>query len=74
VGDDRSGAAARDPLMGYVAGWLSLAGAALCVVAMVLPHSPKVDGGAIWIEAGATALAALPLLGWAPRLPRALGP
>ena len=60
--------------MGLVAGWLFLAGAALCVLAMLLPHSPKVDGAAIWIEAGATALASLPLLVWARRLPRGAYP
>lgn len=56
--------------MGYVSGWLFLAGSALCVLALVLPHTPKVDAAAIWIEAGATALAALALLVWARRLPR----
>ena len=74
MGDDIPGAAARDPVMGLVAGWLFLAGAALCVLAMLLPHSPMVDGAAIWIEAGATALASLPLLVWARRLPRAVYP
>jgi diguanylate cyclase (GGDEF)-like protein len=70
VDDDSPAAAARDPVMGHVAGSLFLAGAAVCVLAMALPHSPKVDGGAIWIEAGVTALASLPLLAWARRLPR----
>jgi diguanylate cyclase (GGDEF)-like protein len=60
--------------MGYVAGWLFVAGAALCVVAMVLPHSPKVEGAAIWIEAGATALVSLPLLVWARHLPHRVYP
>lgn len=74
MGEDRSAVTARDPIMGLVAGWLFLAGAPLCVFAMLLPHSPKVDGTAIWIEAGATALLSLPLLIWARRLPRRIYP
>jgi diguanylate cyclase (GGDEF)-like protein len=60
--------------MGIVAGWIFLAGGALCAGALLLPHTPKVDGPAMWIEAGGTALAALPLLGWARRLPHWIYP
>jgi diguanylate cyclase (GGDEF)-like protein len=74
VDEDLRAAAAHDPVMGFVAGWLFLAGSALCVVAMLLPHSARVDGSAIWIEAGATALASLALLVWARRLPRQIYP
>ncbi len=72
--DDFAAAAPRNVIAGIVAGWLFLAGSALCVSAMLLPHSPEVDVAAIWIEAGVTALASVPFFVWARRLPRQVYP
>src|SRR6476469_8803393 len=50
--------------MGRVAGTLFVAGTALTVVGILLPHSPKADVVGFWGLAAATALGALLLYLW----------
>ena len=56
--------------MGRVAGTLFVAGTALTVLGIVLPHSSKADVGGFWALAGGTALGALLLFRYAARLPQ----
>jgi diguanylate cyclase (GGDEF)-like protein len=55
-------------MMGRVAGTLFLIGSALTVLGILLPHSSKADVSGFWAMAAGTALAAMVLFRYAPRL------
>jgi diguanylate cyclase (GGDEF)-like protein len=55
-------------MMGQVAGTLFLIGSAMTVLGILLPHSSKADVSGFWAMAGGTAMAAMLLFHYAPRL------